>query len=115
MLSHVAYIATLITALCAVAPEAVAEDVPPKDPLVEVQHLPWQTSGAGQVATVAKIDIPQGFEFLGPAGASRFIELNGNPPTADAYIFSAVDFHWFAVFQFDRSGYVRDDETIDAH
>jgi uncharacterized membrane-anchored protein len=38
----------------------------------------------------------------------------GNPPVDNHYLIAPKDLHWFAVFSFNPSGYVKDDEKIDA-
>jgi uncharacterized membrane-anchored protein len=39
--------------------------------------------------------------------------LNLNPPRDNHYTLSAQDLSWFAVFHFENSGYVKDDEQLD--
>lgn len=51
--------------------------------------------------------------FLDAKNTSRFLELNGNLPTSNAYAIAPPDYSWFAVFDFDAVGYVKDDEKID--
>jgi uncharacterized membrane-anchored protein len=52
--------------------------------------------------------------FLDAANTKRFLELNGNPPADGHYLFAPQSLNWFAVFSFNPSGYVKDDEKIDA-
>src|SRR5207247_5918578 len=51
--------------------------------------------------------------FLESAGTRRFLELQGNLGFDKGYTFAPNDISWFAVFSFDPSGYVSDDEKID--
>lgn len=54
--------------------------------------------------------------FLDEANSRSFLELTGNIPEDGNFIIAATDeaSDWWATFAFDPSGYVRDDETIDA-
>lgn len=80
----------------------------------QIQALPWITGPAkGKVAGVATITFGDDYMFLESAGTKRFLELNGNLPTESAFALAKKDLSWFAVFHFDASGYVKDDETID--
>ena len=81
----------------------------------ELRQLAWQRGpGEGQIGPKAKIQIPGGYAFLDERNTRRFLELNGNPPRDKHYTLVAADFSWFAVFSFEESGYVRDDEKLDA-
>jgi len=51
--------------------------------------------------------------FLDEGNTSRFLELTGNPPRDGHYLYAPKSLDWFAVFAFDASGYVKDDEKID--
>ena len=52
--------------------------------------------------------------FLDAPNTRRFLELAGNPPRDGHYLFAPANLKWFAVFSFNPSGYVKDDEKIDA-
>jgi len=76
--------------------------------------LPWQAYPAvGQIAAVAQISLAKDLRFLDAAGTSRFLELNGNPPRSDEYALVSMTGRWFAIFDFDKSGYVKDDQRLD--
>src|SRR5262245_51514508 len=84
--------------------------------LAELQKLAWQKSpGEGQIAGKAKIQIPPGYLFLDEKNTSRFLELMGNPPRPGHYLLAPESIAWFAVFSFEATGYVKDDEKIDAN
>jgi uncharacterized membrane-anchored protein len=86
----------------------------PEQAAAEVAALKWQKGPAqGQVGAVASIAVPPGMMFLDSAGTRRFLELTGNPPRDNRYTLAPHDLSWFAVFVFDPSGYVRDDEKLD--
>lgn len=99
--------------LLAAAPAALA--AADSDPMKQVGALHWVHGPAAvQVGDVARIKLPAGPMFIGKDETSKFLELNGNPPSDDNYTVSAPDYSWFAVFAFDPVGYVKDDEAIDA-
>jgi uncharacterized membrane-anchored protein len=87
-----------------------------------------------KLGTAAEIKIPAGYQFADAAGARRFMELTHNPPSnQEVGIVTPIpppeddkakktdaapapnDF-WFVLFDFDDTGYVKDDEkkSIDA-
>ena len=81
----------------------------------EVLGLAWQRGPAEtSIGGVASLKVPEGQAFLDAPNTRRFLELNGNPPRDKHYTLVAADFSWFAVFSFEESGYVRDDEKLDA-
>ena len=80
----------------------------------QIQALNWKTgSQIGRIGTEASIALSPELGFLGSTDTRRFLELNGNPPRDDHYTLAPKSLRWFSVFEFDRSGYVRDDEKID--
>lgn len=81
----------------------------------EMRKLAWQAGPTeGRISSKATIKVPQGYVFLDEKNTSRFLELTGNPPRNGHYLFAPDSFAWWSVFAFDDSGYVKDDETIDA-
>lgn len=89
-----------------------------RDPAVivqELQKLAWQRGpGEGAIGAKAKIRIPQDYAFLDDRNTRRFLELMGNPPRDGHYLIAPANLDWFAVFSFEATGYVKDDEKIDA-
>ena len=86
-----------------------------EDALAEqVEALNWTRAPATvSVGTVARVALPPGTMYLGPADANRFVTMLGNPPMQNSYVIANSDLTWFAVFSYDASGYVRDNEQID--
>ena len=81
----------------------------------ELKKLKWiEGPAAGKIGKNASIQIPSGHAFLGDEDTGKFLELMGNPPTNNHYLLAPKSLGWFAVFSFDESGYVKDDEKIDA-
>lgn len=84
------------------------------DPNEELKKLNWQMGPtSGDIATRAKVSVPEGYVFLGESDTRRFLELSGNPPRDGRYMVAPKSLQWFAVFEFEESGYVKDDEKID--
>jgi uncharacterized membrane-anchored protein len=80
----------------------------------EINSLSWQSSPAvGRIGSTARIGLTGDIRFLDSGGTRRFLELNGNPPRDSQYTVAPRSFKWFAVFGFDPSGFVKDDERLD--
>jgi uncharacterized membrane-anchored protein len=87
---------------------------------IEWHHGPY----VAHLGSVAQINIPEGYRFADAAGTRRFLELTHNPPseqevgiiTPILYKGDPDNKFWFVLFDFDETGYVKDDEksSIDA-
>jgi uncharacterized membrane-anchored protein len=94
---------------------SIAASAQNTDSAREINALPWQTApGTGWIGSVAQIGLARDLRFLDANATSRFLQLNGNPPRSDNYALAPKGFDWFAIFVYDNSGYVRDDEKLDA-
>jgi uncharacterized membrane-anchored protein len=76
-----------------------------------LKGLDWKTQGAGELGGRASLNIPAGYRFTGAAGTVKLMEAYGNLTSGGelGYV-SPEDMSWFAVFEFDDCGYVKDDE-----
>ena len=86
------------------------------DPAVEAElkKLAWQPGPSeARIGDKATIKVPDGYIFLDDKNTRRFLELMGNPPRDGHYLFAPKTIEWFAVFSFNPSGFVKDDEKID--
>jgi uncharacterized membrane-anchored protein len=82
--------------------------------------IPWQPGPVlGDLGEEAQVAVPDDCTFTGADGTRQFMELNENPVsdrergTVLCRIVGAngeTESTWFAVFEFDGSGYVKDDE-----
>lgn len=78
------------------------------------EDLAWQNGPAkGVIGDKAVINIAKGYVFLNDVETKKFMEMNHNLSSGKEYIFGKQGESWFAVFQFNPTGYVKDDETID--
>lgn len=134
--SRVAFLVVALLCLLSAKPMSVRADatgesaaesgepieLPPElmEQLQAFASIPWQTGPVeGSIGSSAKITLPEGYQFVGAAGAQKLLELYGNPP--DSSILAAVtpeaeDQDWTLIFSFDDIGYVKDDdkESLDA-
>jgi len=78
------------------------------------QSLAWIRSGTAQVGSNAQFNVPQGYGFLNPSDTKKLMELMQNPSNGKEYLIAPEDMSWFAVLEFQDTGYVKDDEKIDA-
>ena len=82
--------------------------------------IPWQPGPVlGDLGEEAQVAVPDDCTFTGAVGTRQFMELNQNPVSdreRGTVLCRIVDANgetastWFAVFEFDESGYVKDDE-----
>lgn len=81
-----------------------------------IDELPWQLGPTeGKIGSSATVKVPEGYVFLDPAGARDLNRLTENPsPAVDEYVLAKKDLSWIAFFSFNPSGYVKDNETLDA-
>ena len=78
----------------------------------EMAGLAWQRGPVdGRIGSIASIKVGEGKAFLDGPNTRRFLELNGNPPRDERYALVGPD--WFAIFFFENTGYVKDDEKLD--
>jgi len=107
-----ALVVTVIILVTGVA--AYAQQLSPQETLNELNSLKWQSyPNVGIIGNVAQIRLTNGVRFLDAKNTSRFLELMGNLPTNNAYAIAPPSYSWFAVFEFDAVGYVKDDDKID--
>lgn len=80
----------------------------------QIKALHWIDKGEGEIAGKASVKIPAGYAFLGEQDTSKLLQMYGNPPTSEHFLIAPKSLDWFAVFSFDETGYIKDDEKIDA-
>lgn len=110
-------VCALVAAFGAVAAAIPASGQQPSDreqAIREMQSLAWQRGPTeGRLGTTAIVKVREGQAFLDGPNTRRFLELNQNPPRDNHYTLVGGDEAWFAVFFFEASGYVKDDEKLD--
>lgn len=77
--------------------------------------LDWQhgpaTAEVGDKATVA---VPEGYVFLDAANTRKFLAMNHNLADGQQYLLAPANLDWFAIFEFEDTGYIKDNEKLDA-
>ncbi len=91
-------------------PESGAEAQSPFDGIEWVEG-----PGQAQLGNRAQLEVPEGFRFTGPAGTKMLMEAMQNPVSGRelGLVFAETpdgEPTWFVVFEFDESGYVKDDD-----
>ena len=81
----------------------------PQQPKV---HIDWQVGPTvGKLGDVAEIQIPEGYKFSGKDGAQKLLQLSHNLVSgSELGVIIADGGDWFMIFEFDESGYVKDEE-----
>ena len=108
----------MICLILAAANMAKADD--PKDHSKKESNEPkiaWVDGPAtAELGDIAEIRIPSGYRFTGKAGTKTFLEMTGNPPSGDELgtivpqTNSDDEEFWFVIFEFQETGYVKDDD-----
>lgn len=84
----------------------------------QVRALDWEAGPTtAQLGTLASINVPDGFQFVGKPGAGKFMEMLQNPTDgSELGVLLNVEDGWFVVFDFSDMGYVKDDDrNLDAN
>src|SRR5262249_46604492 len=98
---------------------AASADQPKEDSKKEPARpkIAWIDGPAtARLGEIAEIKVPSGFRFTGNDGTHTFLEMTGNPPSGDELgtIVPAEKSDdaesWFVIFEFEDTGYVRDDD-----
>ena len=77
--------------------------------------LDWQAGpGTYDVTNKASLDLPAGYDRLSSSDTAALMELMENPSSGSEYYVGPEDGRWFAVFSYEDTGHVKDDEEIDA-
>ncbi len=102
---------TLIAALVSITLSATATSVLAQENSNPVAAMPWK-KGDLQLGSKAVIQLDDDAVGLLEADSGKFLEYTGNLATPGSSIVMGRD--WWAVFGFTESGYVKDDDKIDA-
>src|SRR5215212_439308 len=83
------------------------------------EGVSWQKGpSVGNLGTAAQVKVPEGYLFAGASDTRSIMEANHNPITGREMGFVApAGEDWFAVFEFEDVGYVKDDDkdSLDAN
>ena len=98
--------------LSAAALTAFAANQPAEETGTSMKTLAWQRGPTtGALEGKATLAIPEGAQFLDEKEGSKFLQLTGNLASEESILVAG---DWWAAFSFNDSGYVKDDDKIDA-
>ena len=119
------FVAVSVLCVCALIVVGQSRKRPSPSPTPETfgwasfEGVTWQKGpSVGDLGTHAQVKIPEGYLFVGAKDTRTIMEANHNPVTGREMGFVApAGEDWFAVFEFDDVGYVKDDEkdSLDAN
>jgi uncharacterized membrane-anchored protein len=66
------------------------------------------------IASIARVSLPSEYSYLDSDDTAVLMEMFQNPTSAAEYFVGPDDLRWWAVFSFEDTGYINDDEEIDA-
>lgn len=91
---------------------APGDGQPIPEELKQILAIKWQPGPTtGALGDVAEVAVPEGFIFADGDGTRKFLELNQNPTNgSELGMIATPDLSWFVTFDFDDSGYVKDDD-----
>lgn len=83
-----------------------------------MQSIEWTPGPTkGTLGTVATVDVPAGCRFTGAEGSKKFMEATENPATGNEQgvilcrpAENEAGSTWFVVYEYDPTGYVKDEE-----
>ena len=76
-----------------------------------IDSIDWQTQGTGKLGASASLAVPSGYRFTGAAGTLKLMAAYGNLTSGSELGYVApLDMKWWAEFEFEACGYVKDDE-----
>ena len=76
-----------------------------------VASIEWKTEGTSPLGGMATLAVPSGYRFTAAAGTIKLMEAYGNLTSGSELGYIApLGMDWFAVFEFEECGYVKDDE-----
>lgn len=79
--------------------------------LKQIEALGWTRQGTAKVGTMAEVKIPEGWRFTAGEGTRSMLRMYGNlPGTSELGMLTTEGEGPWVIFEFDDSGYVKDDE-----
>src|SRR5882762_6196409 len=91
------------------AQEPAQTEAKPAQPKIKID---WQIGPTtGRLGDIADIQIPEGYRFADKVGAQKLLQLTHNLTNGrEMGAIVANDADWFMIFEFDDTGYVKDEE-----
>lgn len=93
-----------------IAGAVVGQEETAEEPMLDVDWI--EGPAKGELSTISTLEIPEGFFFAGAQDASKVMEYYGNISSGAeiGYLESAASNGWWALFQFDPVGFIKDDD-----
>lgn len=81
----------------------------------QLRNLQWHEGpGVMEIAGKASLKTDEALLYLDEKNSSEFLKLTGNLPSPGNFILLSSKDNWWASFSFNPTGYIKDDEKIDA-
>jgi len=111
------FVVVTVVCICALIAMGQSKKKPSPSPTPEsiwdsYEGVKWQKGNSvGELGDIAQVKVPEGYVFAGARDTRTIMEANHNPITGKEMGFVApAGEDWYAVFEFDDVGYVKDDE-----
>ncbi len=101
-----------VIAIAALLPAtAPAQEPARQEPTIKIN---WQVGPTtGKLGDIAEIKVPEGYEFSGKEGAQKILEITHNLTNGrelGVMVSRSENSNWYMIFEFDETGYVKDEE-----
>lgn len=101
----------LCGALAILAPDVYAQEQTQEGEQVQIY---WQRGpSTGHITDKATIAIPEDYVFADPKETDKYLVATQNLPDGSSYFLAPTDDAFEAYFQFEDSGFIKDDEKLD--
>lgn len=78
------------------------------------RRLPWHTTPAVlRIQSIAVLDPGQDLMFLDPPATNTLMTITQNLPREDDHTVAPRNLAWWALFHYEATGHIRDDDTLD--
>lgn len=106
VLSVTLFAAALLWTAAAWSQEPAAK---PEEPKIKID---WQDGPTnGQLGDIAELKVPAGYRFSGKDGAQKVLQLTHNLTSGNELgVLVPDEGNWYMIFEFDETGYVKDEE-----
>ncbi|HEY1081437.1 MAG TPA: DUF2167 domain-containing protein [Prosthecobacter sp.] len=95
----------------AAEPTAEEQAAMEKQFLEKIEALGWTRQGTAKVGSMAEVKIPEGWRFTDGNGTRSLLRMYNNiPGTSELGMLTTEGHGPWVIFEFDDSGYVKDDE-----
>ena len=108
---------TMIIGALLSSASAIFAQAPEKMP-APYNSLPWVYGKKDEdkkvkICNILDVKLPEGYALLHKPGTQQLNTMTENPQTNECATIAPSSLNWFAMFEYDPIGYVKDDEKID--